>query len=789
LVALDLIADLDVVVVAHADAALGSGAHLRHVVLEPPQRLELALVDHDVVAQHADRILTPHVAVDHHAAGDVAELRRAEDLAHFREAHDLLADLGREHAGERRLDVIDGLVDHAVVADVDAGLLDRVARACIRADVEADDDRVRRRGKLHVGLGDTADVRADYRDLHVVRRQLLQRIAQRLRAAVHVGLDQHGQGRGARLAHLREDVVELRGLLLRELDVALAALPELRDLARLALVGHDEDVVAGGRRPGKTQHDDRHRRTRAFDRLSLLVEHRADAAVFLAGEQHVADLEPPLADEHGRDGAAAPLETALDHDAGGRARVRRRQLEQLGLQQQRVEQLVDALAGMRRYVDEQRVAAPILWNDVLLRELVADAVGVRVLAVDLVDRDDERHLRGAGVLDRLDRLRHHAVVGGDHEHDDIRDLRAAGAHRGERRVAGRIEERDRPLRRLHVIRADVLRDAARLAGRDARAANVVEQRGLAVVHVAHHGHNRRTRHRLAVCVAVDGLEDLILEGRLLQRLRGMAELLDDEGRRVLVDHLIDRDHHAHAHQRLDDLGALDGHPLREIADADRVRDLDLADHRRGRPREAVLGIDADLHGAAPIRALLLAPAAHARCDVQRVIGAGLTPLRLRRRRGACALLSRLRFTLALEPLALLLRALLFFLATRGLVGRAVRLLVGALARFRLALGRLALLGLGPLARFALGLLASLRFPARRLLGLALLALGALGGLTGLLLGSPLRVELFLLLTGLLLEHVPLDVRALAAHLDADRARAPLPARELEIGRASWRDRV
>src|SRR5690606_6207301 len=98
------------------------------------------------------------------------------------------------------------------------------------------------------------------------------------------------------------------------------------------------------------------------------------------------------------------------------------------------------------------------------------------------------------------------------------------------------------------------------------------------------------------------------------------------------------------------------------------------------------------------------------------------PLRLRRRRGACALLSRLRFTLALEPLALLLRALLFFLATRGLVGRAVRLLVGALARFRLALGRLALLGLGPLARFALGLLASLRFPARRLLGLALLAL-------------------------------------------------------------------
>src|SRR5690606_41846256 len=66
----------------------------------------LTLVDHDVVAQHADRILPPHVAVDHHAARDVAELRRAEHLAHLGETDDLLANLGLEHAGERRSDVV-----------------------------------------------------------------------------------------------------------------------------------------------------------------------------------------------------------------------------------------------------------------------------------------------------------------------------------------------------------------------------------------------------------------------------------------------------------------------------------------------------------------------------------------------------------------------------------------------------------------------------------------------------------------------------------------------------------
>ncbi len=42
LVALDLVADLDVVVVAHADTALGARAYLVHVVLEAAQRFELA---------------------------------------------------------------------------------------------------------------------------------------------------------------------------------------------------------------------------------------------------------------------------------------------------------------------------------------------------------------------------------------------------------------------------------------------------------------------------------------------------------------------------------------------------------------------------------------------------------------------------------------------------------------------------------------------------------------------------------------------------------------------------
>src|SRR6266705_794908 len=57
-----------------------------------------------------------------------------------------------------------------------------------------------------------------------------------------------------------------------------------------------------------------------------------------------------------------------------------------------------------------------------------------------------------------------SIVCGNHQHDDVGHLGSARAHRREGLMAGRVEERDHASRRLHVIGADVLGDAARLAG-------------------------------------------------------------------------------------------------------------------------------------------------------------------------------------------------------------------------------------------------------------------------------------------------------------------------------------
>ena len=97
------------------------------------------------------------------------------------------------------------------------------------------------------------------------------------------------------------------------------------------------------------------------------------------------------------------------------------------------------------------------------------------------------------MVERLDRLRHHAVVGGHDQHDDVGGLRTTGPHGREGLVAGRVDERDLPPIVVGLIGPDVLGDAAELAADHIRSPDGVQQQRLAVVDVAHDGDHRRPR--------------------------------------------------------------------------------------------------------------------------------------------------------------------------------------------------------------------------------------------------------------------------------------------------------
>ena len=159
-------------------------------------------------------------------------------------------------------------------------------------------------------------------------------------------------------------------------------------------------------------------------------------------DDELPDAQSAALDQHGRDRAAAAIEPRLDDGALGAAVGIGGEVEQFGLQRDRLEQFVEIGVLRRRNLHRQRVAAEGFHLDVVLQQFLRDAVGIGVRLVDLVDGDDDRRLGRLGVTDRLDRLRHHAVVGRHDQNDDIRDLGAARPHRREGGVAGRVDEGD-----------------------------------------------------------------------------------------------------------------------------------------------------------------------------------------------------------------------------------------------------------------------------------------------------------------------------------------------------------
>ena len=173
---------------------------------------------------------------------------------------------------------------------------------------------------------------------------------------------------------------------------------------------------------------------------SIIARTRPHAAPATIGSP---TLQRALVDEDGGDRAAADVEVGLEHDALGPAVGVGRELLELGDDEQLLEQVVDAEVLQGRHLDDDRVAAPRLGHEPCSASCCSTRCGIGVLAVDLVDRHDDRHLGRLGVVDRLDRLRHHAVVGRDHQDDDVGGLGAAGAHGGERLVARGVDEGDR----------------------------------------------------------------------------------------------------------------------------------------------------------------------------------------------------------------------------------------------------------------------------------------------------------------------------------------------------------
>ena len=225
--------------------------------------------------------------------------------------------------------------------------------------------------------------------------ELAQRVGDRLQRALDVGLEHEVERGDLAALHHREDVLEA-GTAGEAHRVLQAGGPApvgagFGDGAGGLLVGRGAQLVAREGDVVEAEHLHRCGRTGLLHLLAVLVEHGADLAPRAAGHDRIADAEGAALDQRGDHRTAALVEVRLEHQRPCRHLGVRTELLDLRDQQDRLEQLVDADARGRCDVDDDRVATPSLGDQLALDELLADARGIGVLAVDLGDRDDDRH--------------------------------------------------------------------------------------------------------------------------------------------------------------------------------------------------------------------------------------------------------------------------------------------------------------------------------------------------------------------------------------------------------------
>ena len=443
----------------------------------------------------------------------------------------------------------------------------QLAGVAFGPDVEAQDHRVGRARQVDVVLGDGTDAAANDAQRHLLADvDLEQRVLDGLDRPGHVTLEDEVElGLLPLLEPLEQRLEGGAAPACREGGIALPGLPLLGDLAGHAVLGDDQEVVPGPGDTGEAQHLDRLGGPSLGDVLAALVEHGADAAEGVAGDDRVTNAQGAALDQDGRDRAAALVQAGLDGDAlGGDVRVSRELERRIGGQQDRVQELLEVEPVTGRDVDEHRVAAKLLRHQAVLGELAAHLHRVRALLVDLVDCDDDRDVGRLSVVERLDGLRLHPVVSSHDQHRDVGDLGPAGTHGREGLVTGGVDEGDLADAALdgvvHLVRADVLRDTARLALDDVRTADGVQQAGLAVVDVPHDRDDRRPGEQLGLVVVVAaeseaeaveqlgvlllGGDDLHLVAQLgaeqLQRLVGAGLRRGDHLAELGEDHLHER---------------------------------------------------------------------------------------------------------------------------------------------------------------------------------------------------------------------------------------------------------
>lgn len=179
---------------------------------------------------------------------------------------------------------------------------------------------------------------------------------------------------------------------------------------------------------------------RLFDVIAAVIHHGTDFSVGRTADHGVANPQRTILNQYRGDRAAPFIEFCLDNNAAGIAIRIGLQLFHFGNQQNIFQQIIDTQLLLGRHGNHDGVTAVFFRNQSMLHEFLLDVIRICSGLIDLIDGYNNGNLGRFGMIDRLNRLGHNAVIGSHDKNRNIRNLGTACTHCRKRFMARCVKE-------------------------------------------------------------------------------------------------------------------------------------------------------------------------------------------------------------------------------------------------------------------------------------------------------------------------------------------------------------
>ena len=350
----------------------------------------------------------------------------------------------------------------------------------------------------------------------------------------------------------------------------------LRKVSRILLAFRRHNDFTGIRNTVQTDNFYRHGRAGFLNRSVLVIAHQTDLAEELSGCHRISRMQRTLLNQNSSYRTASFIQLCLDHKTSCTAVRVRTQLHNVRCQKDHIQKVVNTLSGFRRYLAEYGTAAPLLRNQFILGKLLFHTFHIGARFVDLVDGNNDLNIGCLGMVDGFHGLRHDTVVCRYDKDCDIGAVGTAHTHGGKCLMPRGIQECNRTIADPDDRGTDCLCNTAALTVGYMCMTDSIQKRSLAVIDMAHHADNRRTRFQI-LRIVLDILQKLFGCSNLYFLLTENIVINGNLLRRLKIDLVVDGEHLALHKQFFDNLCRLNLHLVRQFLQRQRFRNDNALD--------------------------------------------------------------------------------------------------------------------------------------------------------------------------------------------------------------------